>query len=162
MNNLQPAARCADRTQLLFRQSFLLLVLLGFMGLLLTGCGDGRPARVKVSGFVTIDGEPLKYGGVNFRPAGGGRAAGGRLDENGQFTVTMYEKGDGLPPGNYIVAIKATQWVSESSERWHAPMKYAYHESSELTAEISEETSDLTFELTWKGDRRKKPWVEKD
>ena len=127
----------------------------------MTGCGDGRPSRVKVSGFVTVEGEPLKYGGVNFRPAEGGRAAGGSLDANGAFTVTMYERGDGLPPGKYVVAIKATQWVNESAERWHAPTKYAKHNTSELTAEISEPTSDLTFDLTWEGDKRSKPWVEK-
>ena len=149
--------------QVLFPIASLPLVCLGLsLSLfLLTGCSDGRPSRVKVSGFVTVDGEPLKFGGVNFRPAAGGRAAGGSLDSNGAFTVTMYEKGDGLPPGKYVVAIKATEPVNENAERWHAPKKYAKHLTSGLTTEISEATSDLTFDLSWAGEKRSKPWVEK-
>ena len=66
-----------------------------------------------------------------------------------------------LLPGKYVVAIKATEWVNEKAQRWHAPKKYAKHETSEITTEISDPTSDLTFDLTWEGDKRSKPWVEK-
>ena len=162
MLNLPRTGRLSDRVDALFSVSLFSLVCLSlFLSLFLTGCGDGRPSRVKVSGFVTVDGEPLKFGGVNFRPAAGGRAAGGSLDSNGAFTVTMYEKGDGLPPGKYVVAIKATEPVNENAERWHAPKKYAKHLTAGLTTEISEATSDLTFDLSWAGEKRSKPWVEK-
>ena len=162
MLNLPRTGRLSDRVDALFSVSLFSLVCLSlFLSLFLIGCGDGRPSRVKVSGFVTVDGEPLKFGSVNIRPAAGGRSASGSLDSNGAFIVTMYEKGDGLPPGSYRVAIKATQWVSDGVQRWHAPKKYADHENSGLTVEISEPTSDLTFDLTWDGEKRSKPWVEK-
>ncbi|QDT00957.1 hypothetical protein HG15A2_42990 [Adhaeretor mobilis] len=43
---------------------------------LLSGCGDGRPERVAVSGVVLIDGKPLTHGSVLFVP-GQGRPGGG-------------------------------------------------------------------------------------
>ena len=127
---------------------------------LLTGC-NGRPSRVKVSGKVTCDGKPVEFGGVAFKPVGGGRRAGGGIESGGSYTVTMYEKSDGIPVGKYTVTISSAETLNPRSIRWHAPKRYAKHETSELTVEITKATSELNFDLTWDGDEHSEPWIEK-
>ena len=70
----------------------------------LAGCGEGS-GRVEVTGSVTLDGQPLDSGLINFRPAEGHSAAssgGGIVD--GGFELPG-EKG--LQPGKYRVTIQA-------------------------------------------------------
>jgi hypothetical protein len=125
--------------------------------LLLLGCGDGRPERATISGHVLIDGQPLTRGSVLFVPARG-RPAGSAIDENGRFELTSFEKGDGAVLGEYRVAIRGAEYLSETLIKWHAPKKYANVDTSGLTATVDEPRDDLKFELTWDGG---KPFQEK-
>ena len=122
-----------------------------------SGCGDGRPARVPISGQVTIDGQPLKFGSILFRPASG-RAPSGTLDANGRYVLSTYEKGDGAMVGEYTVAITGNEQLGEVAQRWHAPEKYSDPARSELKATVEGPRDDLNFELTWDGG---KPFVQK-
>ena len=68
---------------------------------LVAGCGDGR---LGVSGSVTVNGQPMESGTINFRPTGdtkGNSAGGGIVD--GKYEVRS-EKG--LKPGTYKVTIQ--------------------------------------------------------
>jgi len=121
------------------------------------GCDDGRPARVPISGTVTIEGQPLKFGSVSFVPAAG-RPAGGALDSNGRYELTCYEKGDGTMAGEYKVAVTGVESLGEHAQRWHAPQKYRDAQASGLTATVEGPRDDLNFEITWDG---AKPFVEK-
>ncbi|WP_145284035.1 hypothetical protein [Pirellulimonas nuda] len=107
-----------------------------------------------------IDGQPISTGSIGFKPVGGGRIGGGRIEPDGSFFISMYEKGDGLTTGSYTVAVSALEPVSNTSQRWYAPKKYADHKTSELVVEITKPTSDLNLELTWEGDDHDQPWVE--
>ena len=133
--------------------------------LLAAGCGDGRDTRLPVGGIVTVDGEPLKFGDISFLPIEGGdkatRPGGGRLGEDGSYQVTSYTLNDGLLKGKYKVRVLAIEPIGETSQRWHAPEKYSKAETSGLTVEILEETKELNFDLSWKGEKRNKPYVEK-
>lgn len=122
--------------------------LLFCVGLAIVGCDDGRPQRVPVSGAVMIDGQPLDYGFVRFIPEKG-RLATGRLDDQGRFTLTTYEKGDGVAPGTHRVEIVAEEPLSETRSRWHAPKKYAHWRASGLTETIEGPTDDLRIDITW-------------
>ncbi|MBA3480793.1 MAG: hypothetical protein H0T51_03165 [Pirellulales bacterium] len=124
---------------------------------LILGCGDGRPERAKVSGHVLIDGQPLTKGSIRFVPAQG-RPAGSSLDESGRFELTCFEPGDGAILGEYRVAIRGAEYLSETLLKWHAPKKYSNAETSDLTATVDEPRDDLNFELTWDGG---KPFQEK-
>ncbi len=124
--------------------------------LLFSGC-DGRPKRHNVSGTVTIDGEPLKFGMIRFLPQGA-RASVGKIGEDGRFTMTCYGDNDGVIPGTHRVSINAGEVLSPNKTMWHAPRKYADWDESGLTVTIEEATEDLTFELTWDGG---KPFVQK-
>ncbi len=121
-----------------------------------TGCGDGRPKRLQVSGQVLIDGEPLTFGYIRFVPQGA-RPSGGRLDEQGRFTLSCYGENDGIVPGVHQVEVDASESLSGKKVKWHAPKKYFRYSSSGLTQEIRESTDSMLIELTWDGG---KPFVE--
>ena len=128
--------------------------------LVVAGC-DRRPARVPVSGQVTVDGKPLEFGSITFYAVAGGRPGGASLAEGGSYSVTMHDPNDGLPPGKYTVTVAAADWVSDKACRWHAPKHYQDAKTSGLTAEIKNKATTMNFNLTWKGDSHGKSWVEK-
>ncbi|WP_146561521.1 hypothetical protein [Posidoniimonas corsicana] len=118
------------------------------------GCGDGGPKRVPVSGTVLIDGKPLTVGNVRFVPEGA-RPSYGQVDDEGRFTLSCFESGDGAVTGLHQVQVSASEIIGGSKVHWHAPAKYADYRSSGLTAEITEPVDNLTIELTW-GDPKQK------
>jgi hypothetical protein len=121
------------------------------------GCGDGRPARLAVSGQVLIDGKPLTYGYVRFVPEHG-RPSGGRLDDQGRFTLSSYGENDGIIPGVHRVEVDGTEPLSATQRKWHAAKKYFRYRTSGLTQEITGPTDSLVINLTWDGG---KPFVER-
>jgi hypothetical protein len=122
----------------------------------ITGCSDGRPTRIPVSGTVLVDGKPLTQGNIKFVPTGA-RPSAGKLDENGRFTMACYDGDDGVIPGTHRVAVSASKIIGESKIQWFAPKKYADFRTSGLTFEITEPTENLTINLTWDGG---KPFIE--
>ena len=83
------------------------------------GC-DSRPMRVQVSGKVLIDGEPLKYGAVEFVPDKG-RQSTGIIDSNGNFKLTCFEPGDGALIGTHHVQVLANDSINNTTTKWYAP-----------------------------------------
>jgi len=75
-------------------------------GLFAMGCGGG-PATAPVSGVVTYKGKPVPNADVTFAPDNGGRAASGRTDSNGRFTLGTFEVSDGALIGKHKVAVIA-------------------------------------------------------
>jgi hypothetical protein len=132
------------------------LVLVGLAWVSLAGCSDGRPARVPVSGRVLIDGQPLKYGQIQFIPDNA-RLSGGRIDAEGRFTLSCFEQDDGVVLGLHRVTVTAGEFVSASKTRWHAPKKYIDPARSGLTQQISGPKDDLIINISWDGG---KPFVE--
>ncbi len=65
----------------------------------IAGCRDGRPRRVPVSGQVLIDGQPLTVGTIRVIPTDA-RAATGRIDAAGRFSLMTFDKDDGCVPRN--------------------------------------------------------------
>ena len=121
------------------------------------GCGDGRPARVPVSGQVLLDGKPLTIGSILLVPEGA-RPSSGTLDEQGRFSLTCYTSNDGAVPGQHAVAVVASKQIGENAVRWLAPKKYADPRTSGLKAQIVGPTKALKIELTWAGGS---PFTEK-
>jgi hypothetical protein len=124
--------------------------------LIISGCGQSRPARVPVSGKVLIDGKPLRYGVVRFTPAEG-RPSTGQLDENGRFVLSCFEGNDGALLGKHQVEVSGLERVKDDELRWNAPKKYDDRKTSGLTEEIKEATDAIVIELTWDGG---KPFTE--
>ena len=95
----------------------------------LIGCAD-KPTRdgpelVKVSGTITLDGEPVEGAHIRFSPEGGGPAAFAVSDRRGRYELRTFDPGDGAIPGKY--AISAVKEVTEGGMEFDSPAaKEAY------------------------------------
>ena len=127
------------------------------MMVVFTGCGDGRPPRVPVSGTVVIDGQPLARGNIKFVPEGG-RPSAGSIGKDGKFTLTCYDGNDGAIPGMHRVQVASNRIISDSKIEWFAPPVYADFRTSGIEVQIEEPVSDLKIELTW--GNRKGPYIQ--
>lgn len=102
---------CFPRRLLLVASSCLLVSVLG------CGFGDGRPARVPVSGIVTLGGNPVEGALVTFVPKSpDGESAVGTTDAGGRYVMTTFEKDDGAVPGEYFVKVA-------KYEKYEAPVE---------------------------------------
>lgn len=137
---------------------------LGFVGgaflslFLVTGCGGPTGDRVPVSGEVTLDGQPLDRGSIEFHPDGEGTLTGGMIVD-GTFEIPAAQ---GAEPGNYSVRIFASgESVEGDPEAGPGPeaenqvaeelIPAKFNTETELTAEIGEQGADsLRFEVTSK------------
>ena len=86
---------------------FVLSLTLLSLACLLSGCGGGAELT-KAGGTVTYDGKPVPGGTIKFYPVNGGRSANATIEEDGTFTLSYKKQGDGLPPGDYMVAVVST------------------------------------------------------
>ncbi len=90
------------------RSSFSLAVLAAALLLAGPGCGSGKPKLYKVSGKVTLDGQPLSGAVVQFvpaDPASGLEIARGTTSSDGVYNLTTYNTNDGAMEGDYKVLI---------------------------------------------------------
>jgi hypothetical protein len=126
---------------------------------LASGCGDGRPKRVTVSGRVLIDGKPLEMGFLQVIVKGN-RPASGRLGPGGRFTLTTFDKNDGCIMGKHPVAVIAGKSLNEKEFQWFAPKKYADAKTSGLEIEVTGPRDDVELHLTWQGSGHDQPFVE--
>ncbi len=78
--------------------------------LVLSGCGGTSLGTVPVQGTVTIDGNPVEGVTIVFNPDdAGGRAASGRTDASGNYTLTTEINGDGALPGGYKITVSKVE-----------------------------------------------------
>jgi len=137
----------------------------------LVGCADkgADVGTTAVTGTVTLDGQPVEGAGVSFSPkSADGRAAAGKTDASGRFSLTTVTSGDGAMPGSYAVAVSKTsgggsaapvltpQDPASMSEEERAAFMASVQESQKASAEIKDElpakyksaaTSGLTAEV---------------
>ena len=79
--------------------------------LVTSGCGKTDPLnRQAVSGKITLSGEPLKAGSIEFSPVENGSPSGASI-QNGNYAIP---KEKGLPPGDYVVRISASDGAEQA------------------------------------------------
>ena len=141
----------------------------------LAGCtDDGRPELVEATGTVKLNGEPVADAWIFFMPEAGNpimRPSRARTDSEGNFRLSTYGKGDGIPPGKYKVGIEKRQLVGELppdynpeapnanrlTHQWITPKDLANPETSGLEALVtSSGLEPAVFELKRPG----KPEIE--
>lgn len=83
----------------------------------ITGCGEQatRAKVVPVTGRVFLDGQPLTFGTVTFRPSRG-QPATGEVQSDGKFTLSTYEEGDGAAVGEHQIRVTAYQIQDPEAE----------------------------------------------
>ena len=115
------------------------------------GCsqGDGRRA---VGGTVTVDGQPLAVGLINFQPVEGARAASaGTSIEQGKFELPAKR---GLLPGKYRVLIQAFRETGRTIDdpqrgKVSETVSIRFKRTGALEAVVAEEGPNrFDFELT--------------
>ena len=93
------------------------------LGIALLGCttfgagcgGETLPKRAPVAGRVVYRGQPVKHATVCFMRGGAARWSIGTTNDNGEFTLTTYEAGDGAMLGENAVS------VTEGTDAAEAP-----------------------------------------
>ena len=111
------------------------------------GCGSAAGTAaplISVKGKVTYKRQPLTKGTIRFEPDGYGRQASGRLQADGTFVLTTLKDGDGVVAGHHRVVIVD---VDKTLAKDRAFKKYASPNSSDLTADVSEEKTEFTFDI---------------
>ena len=134
--------------------------LASLVGLLLTlpvlaGCGNADgPQRYPIDGSITLHGEPLDQGTIQFTPTGDAGIGTGAAISNGTYSIP---RDKGLPPGQYRVMIFSAKLDAAPSEMEEVgppgsaelmperiPPKY--NALSEITVEVEPE-ADNTFDF---------------
>jgi hypothetical protein len=73
---------------------------------LFVGCDSGRPPTYPVSGSVRFsDGQPVRFGIVEFDSRELGPSPRAKLDDRGRFTLGTFTARDGAPAGEYRVIL---------------------------------------------------------
>ena len=154
----------------------LLALALATSATILAGCGsDGLGERYSVSGTVSYKGTPVEKGEINFTPDDNtkGRAAFG-LIEGGSYSLTTLTEDDGAFAGKYKVTISSKnvdysgaeaaakkkgmanplalpqEFVAKANRdaKTNVPAKYSLPSTSNLTAEVKEQSNTINFDLT--------------
>jgi len=111
---------------------------------------------VPVSGKVTYNGQPLKFGSVTFQPRSG-QPARGEIQNDGTFTLSTNKEGDGAAVGMHQVRIacyesqraaKPAGGGEQSLGKLLIPVHYTLFDQSKLTAEVKPDGNEpFVFEL---------------
>ncbi|WP_417848442.1 carboxypeptidase-like regulatory domain-containing protein [Thalassoglobus sp.] len=82
--------------------------------ILFVGCGSKNPLnRQSVSGTVTLNGQPVESGSIEFQPQGAKGTMSGAVIADGKYSIATAQ---GLPPGNYTVRIYSADETAEREE----------------------------------------------
>ncbi len=130
------------------RQSVLGVLALAGWGLLL-GCTPNYPATVPVHGMVTLEGEPLRGGEIQFI-SDKALMATGRIQPDGTYRLSTFQPDDGAVPGTYRVVVKPPEVRTAfgTSALFYLPPRYADPETSGLKAVVNPGVTELNFALT--------------
>ena len=124
--------------------------------LVVAGCGDkpDLPPTARVSGTVTLDGQPLARGSVQFVPdtAQGteGPSGVGYVDEEGHYEISTAGAA-GAIVGHHKISVKAEADYDQTQISMGPsliPRRYNNPDASGLTAEVKEgEKNEIPLEL---------------
>ena len=121
--------------------------------LVASGCGQSTPENLgRVSGQVTLDGQPLPGALLTFVPVTpGGSTSLGKTNESGDYTLSYSGSINGAEIGQHRVTITTYSGGDTDAEPPQpkvpekVPAKYNYQ--SELTAEVKAGSNTIDFPL---------------
>ena len=117
----------------------------------LAGCGSGGPQLYKVSGKVTMDGEPLRNAEVRFLPIPKGdepvRPSSAITDDKGNYTLEYSSKRSGARPGDYQVFISTKRKALPDVPAVPESVPDVYNTKTRLDAQIDEKSRTFNFDL---------------
>jgi hypothetical protein len=138
-----------------FRSSFLRVSgAILFTALTCAGCGG--PDNVgRVSGKVTLDGQPLSGAIVQFEPLAGNSPSGAITDSSGQYSLRYTREVEGAEIGEHRVRITTFSAGDPDAEppkpRVPEKLPARYNAKTELTAKVERGSNTHDFPLESKG-----------
>jgi len=128
------------------RISFASALLLTSLTVIFTGCGSSESAGSTASGVVTVDGNPLESGLLQFYPQGEGRPAFAQIGDGGAFEVATTAGISGVAPGVYRVAV---QYEAEEGNKLPFAEKFTIASESGIEVTVDESGNNVfAIELT--------------
>lgn len=121
------------------------LVVVGSLALQ-TGCGgtSDMPDLGKVTGVVTLDGQPLSGAQVQFAPPTG-RPSTGETDASGSYNLRFTADEPGAIVGSHTVRINTAVDGRDDPSTERVPARY--NSKTELTAQVEEGKNEIDFDL---------------
>lgn len=125
------------------------------------GCGGGNDGRVDVvsaSGKVLVDDQPAGAGTLTLNPTGEGDArpvVGGVVNDDGSFSLTTYDPGDGAAPGDYSATYTKGGGGAGSTDPSEMMSMMSGPSTTEITVSIPSEGS-TSLELKFASKKQKK------
>jgi hypothetical protein len=117
-------------------------VSLGLLTLLTVGCATRpeaeQPPAVPAGGKVTVGDRPVPNAMVMFYRGGETEVASATTDEAGQFVLSTYGDGDGVPLGEYKVVVTFEELDSAPPRRPAIPKQFTAVATTPLTATVTE------------------------
>lgn len=112
----------------------------------LAGCGDDNFGRV--TGVVTLDGEPLEGATVEFQPEEGSPSY-GETDEEGRYELMFSPDKEGAVVGKHVVRISTYKIVMKDDEKIELPEKIPakYNSESTETREVQPGSQEINFDF---------------
>lgn len=120
------------------------------------GCGATLPAHPEahpVRGEVRLsNGRPVRFGRVSYHPEPGssGLEAHGEIRKDGSYTMTTFQKGDGVVPGRYAVSVHPYSYATGNFRIDRAspiPRRYGKAEASDLRVEVAARANVIPLRL---------------
>ncbi|MCP4510322.1 MAG: carboxypeptidase regulatory-like domain-containing protein [Fuerstiella sp.] len=113
------------------------------------GCSSDQVSTYPVSGRVVFEnGNPVRYGTIEFTSAEHGTTATGRIDHDGRFMLGTYTANDGAAAGDHnaivvqmIVADGAFEHTIDHGDA--VPAKYAAYENSPLKVSVNSDEENV-------------------
>ena len=116
------------------------------------GCGPGNPlGREALSGTVTLDGQPLASGNIEFTPLAPGGVSSGETISGGRYEIEAVR---GLPPGEYRVRIYSSEKSTAPPTPEEAALPALHRPGVERIAPRFNTASQLKAEVTGAGPNR--------
>jgi hypothetical protein len=133
-----------------------LLLVLGALLSTVAGCSQPGEKLLPVSGRITVDGRPLTFGSVAFRPdASRGNTTQhhpiGQIDSAGNYVLyTLRQKG--APPGWYKVLVFADENNQGGAThpvppRWATHARYTREETTDIFVEVVDNPPSGAYDL---------------
>lgn len=116
----------------------------------LAGCGSRSQLEIgRVSGTVTLDGQPLPNAKVKFSPTAQGRGSYASTDASGRYNLYYTYDQHGALIGEHTVTINSEKSNDESPKDPLLPG--AYNAQTKLKAHVKEGSNTIDFPLSSNG-----------